>query len=358
MNTFFKDLKVVELATVLAGPAVGTFFSELGANVIKIENKVTNGDVTRSWKLESENKNSMMSAYYASVNWNKKSLFIDLTNEKEKKQVYDLIKDADIVISNYKHGDDIKLQMDYETIKKLNPTIIYAHLTGFGDKSSRTAYDLVLQAEAGFMYMNGTKNSGPLKMPIAFIDLMAAHQMKEAILMALVKKLKTAEGSKITISLFDSAIASLANQASSWLMTGNNPQAIGSLHPTIAPYGEIFITKDKKNIVLAIGNNKQFEHLCTILNLATLLTNPKFSKNRERVINRTELFEILQSVINTMDADKLMSGFINKDVPAGLIKSIKEVFESNDLQSSILTERDSNNVKNSRVKTVAFKILN
>ena len=358
MNTFFKDLKVVELASVLAGPAVGTFFSELGANVVKIENKLTNGDVTRSWKLESENKDSMMSAYYASVNWNKKSLFVDLTNEKEKKQVYDLIKDADVVISNYKPGDDIKLQMDYETFKKINPTIIYAHLTGFGDDSSRTAYDLVLQAEVGFMFMNGTKQSGPLKMPIALIDIMAAHQMKEAILIALIKKLKTGEGSKVTVSLFDSAIASLANQASSWLMAGNNPQAIGSLHPSIAPYGEIFITKDEKNIVLAVGNNKQFENLCIILNLSSLLSNPKFSKNRERVINRTELFEILQLAIKTRNADKLMKDFITKDVPAGLIKSIKEVFESNNLTSSVLTENDNNNIKNSRVKTVVFKISN
>lgn len=358
MNTFFKDLKVVELASVLAGPAVGTFLSELGANVIKIENKLTNGDVTRSWKLESENKDSAMSAYYASVNWNKTSLFIDLRDSTEKKQVYDHIQDADIIITNYKPGDDIKLQMDYETFKKINPTIIHAHLTGFGDNSSRTAYDLVLQAEAGFMHINGTKQSGPLKMPIALIDIMAAHQMKEAILIALIKKLKTGKGSKITVSLFDAAIASLANQASSWLMLGNDPQAIGSLHPSIAPYGEIFITKDEKKIVLAVGNNKQFEQLCTILSLPTLLSDAKFAKNRERVINRTELFEILQSAIITKISSDLMNNLINKDVPAGLIKSIKEVFESNNLTSSILTETDENKIKSRRVKTAVFKISN
>lgn len=358
MNEFFKELKIVELASVLAGPAVGTFFSELGASVIKIENKLTNGDVTRSWKLASENKDSAMSAYYASVNWNKKSLFLDLTNEKEKKQVYDLIKNADVVISNYKPGDDVKLQMDHETLKKINPTIIYAHLTGFGDNSTRTAYDLVLQAEAGFMHMNGTELSGPLKMPIALIDIMAAHQMKEAILIALINKLKTGEGSKITVSLFDSAIASLANQASSWLMVGDDPKAIGSLHPSIAPYGEIFATKDGKKIVLAVGNNKQFEHLCSILNLSDLLSDVKFAKNRERVVNRTELFEILQRAVKTKTADKLMNEFMLKDVPAGLIKSIKEVFESNNLTSSILTESGNNNIKNSRVKTAIFKISN
>lgn len=358
MNAFFKELKIVELASVLAGPAVGTFFSELGATVIKIENKLTNGDVTRSWKLASENKDSTMSAYYASVNWNKKSLFLDLTNPKEKKQVYDLIKDADVVISNYKPGDDVKLQMDHETLKNINPTIIYAHLTGFGDNSSRTAYDLVLQAEAGFMHLNGTEQSGPLKMPVALIDIMAAHQMKEAILIALIKKLKTGEGSKITVSLFDSAIASLANQASSWLMLGNDPKAIGSLHPSIAPYGEIFSTKDEKKIVLAIGNNKQFELLCSILNLPDLLSDIKFSKNRERVIHRKELFEILQKTIKTKKSDNLMRDLILKDVPAGLIKSIKEVFESNDLSASILTESDGINSKTSSVRTAVFKISN
>ncbi len=356
MNDFFKDLKVVELASVLAGPAVGTFFSELGANVTKIENKLSNGDVTRSWKLESENKDSAMSAYYASVNWNKKSVFLDLTDENEKKQVYDLIKDADVVISNYKPGDDIKLQMDYKTFKKINPTLIYAHLTGFGDNSSRTAYDLVLQAEAGFMHINGTEQSGPLKMPIAIIDMMAAHQMKEAILIALIKKLKTGGGSKISVSLFDSAIASLANQASSWLMLGNDPKAIGSLHPSIAPYGEIFTTGDEKKIVLAVGNNKQFEHLCSILNLPQLLSDIKFAKNRERVINRKALFEMLQSAIKTKNADELMSSLILKDVPAGHIRSIKEVFESADLSASVLTEIDNNNIKSHRVKTTAFKI--
>jgi crotonobetainyl-CoA:carnitine CoA-transferase CaiB-like acyl-CoA transferase len=121
MNDFFKDLKIVELANVLAGPAVGTFFSELGAEVIKIENRLTNGDVTRSWKLPAENKDSSTSAYYASVNYNKSSIFINLTDENEKQQVYNLIKQADIVISNYKPGDDLKLGVDYEALKKINP---------------------------------------------------------------------------------------------------------------------------------------------------------------------------------------------------------------------------------------------
>jgi crotonobetainyl-CoA:carnitine CoA-transferase CaiB-like acyl-CoA transferase len=356
MNTFFKDLKIVELANVLAGPAVGMFFAELGAEVIKIENKSTNGDVTRSWKLDTEDKNSNTSAYFASVNWNKKHLFIDLKSDSEKQKIHELIKNADIVISNYKPGDDVKLLMDYETLKKINPKIIYAHLTGFGNEIHRTAYDIVLQAETGFMFMNGTKESGPLKIPVAVIDIFAAHQLKEAVLIAIIKKMKTGEGSKITLSLFDSAIASLANQASNWLMAGRDPQPIGSLHPNIAPYGEMFSTSDDKKIVLAIGNNRQFEKLCCLLDLNHLLNDLKFNTNSQRVKYRTELFQILESVIIKYPSQKIMADFIKNDVPAGLVKSVKEVFETNNLSSAILEDTNDLIPKGKRVKTVAFKI--
>src|SRR3954465_2895072 len=279
MEAFFKDLKIVELANVLAGPAVGLFFAELGASVVKIENKRTNGDITRGWKLPTENKDSNYSAYYASVNWNKTSLFIDLGLPEEKQKVYDLIKEADIVISNYKPGDDVKLQMQYDFLRKLNPSLIYAHISGFGNDSSRTAFDLILQAETGFMYMNGTASTGPLKMPVALIDILAAHQLKEGILVALIKRMKTGKGSVVTVSLQDAAIASLANQASNWLMQGYNHQHSGSLHPNIAPYGEIFTTSDSKKIVLAIGNEKQFSKLCELLNRMDIVEDPRYSSN-------------------------------------------------------------------------------
>ena len=356
MNTFFKDLKIVELANILAGPAVGMFFAELGAEVIKIENKLTGGDVTRSWKLSTENPGSTMSAYFASVNWNKKSLFSDLNDFADKQKVYDLIKDADIVISNYKKGDDVKLKMDYDTLKKINPTLIYAHLTGFGENSTRTAYDIVLQAETGFMHMNGTPESGPLKMPVAFIDILAAHQLKEAILIALIKKMKAGEGSNISVSLYDSAIASLANQASNWLMANHNPQPIGSLHPNIAPYGEIFTTKDDKKIVLAIGNNKQFKQLCLILGIRAI-EDELYKTNTLRVKNRTKLFTILNKEIKKHDALKLHNLFIQNDVPAGLIKSVKEVFEDQSSKHLILNKSDQGCAVKI-VKTAVFTFKN
>lgn len=357
MNDFFKDLKVVELANVLAGPAVGMFFSELGATVLKIENKLTDGDVTRSWKLASEDKNKNYSAYYASVNFKKKSVFLDFTYEADKQVAYNTIKDADIVISNYKPGDDKKLGFDYDTIKKLNPSIIYAHLTGFGTYSKRTAYDLVLQAETGFMHMNGEENSNPLKMPVALIDILAAHQLKEGILVALLKKQKTGEGSIVTVSLYDSAIASLANQASNWLTAGYNPKAIGSKHPNIAPYGEIFDTEDHKKIVLAIGNNKQFKLLCETLGIIDIVNYEKYSTNTNRVKNRKELEAILNKIISKQQSDELMKLFIEKDIPAGIIKSVQNVFDEKESQSLILEEQTTEfEGLTKRVKTAVFKV--
>jgi len=355
MEAFFKDLKIVELANVLAGPAVGLFFAELGASVVKIENKRTNGDITRGWKLPTENKDSNYSAYYASVNWNKTSLFIDLGLPEEKQKVYDLIKEADIVISNYKPGDDVKLQMQYDFLRKLNPSLIYAHISGFGNDSSRTAFDLILQAETGFMYMNGTASTGPLKMPVALIDILAAHQLKEGILVALIKRMKTGKGSVVTVSLQDAAIASLANQASNWLMQGYNHQHSGSLHPNIAPYGEIFTTSDSKKIVLAIGNEKQFSKLCELLNRMDIVEDPRYSSNTQRIVHRESLFEHLQNSICHHTSEALLLKLIQQDVPAGIVKSIEDVFTDKTLGRLILYEHNDNQASQ-RVKTSVFKI--
>ncbi len=356
MNTFFKDLKVIELANVLAGPAVGMFFAELGASVIKIENKSTNGDVTRSWKLPTENPTADSSAYFAAVNWNKKSLFLDLKLEGDKKIILDLIKEADVVITNYKKGDDIKLGMDYQRLQLINPQLIYAHISGFGEESTRTAFDLVLQAETGFMFMNGTAESGPIKMPVALIDILAAHQLKEGILIAIINKIKTGKGSKVSVSLYDSAITSLANQATNWLMEKQDPQPIGSLHPNIAPYGELFLTADDKLIVLAIGNDKQFKQLCLVLKKESLLENEKFRTNSSRVKNRSELFEFLKALIRELNCNVLMNQFYKQDVPAGIIKSVKQVFEEENAKKLTLKETDLNGTLTERVKTIAFNV--
>lgn len=349
MHKPFSDLKVIELAGVLAGPSAGLFFAELGATVIKIENPKTGGDVTRSWKLKSEDKTDKTSAYFWSVNAGKEILFLDLSIDKDLQSFYELIKTADVLITNYKLGDDLKLKVDYNTLKQLNSTLIYASINGFGNSSPRTAYDLILQAESGFMFMNGEKNAVPLKMPVALIDILAGHQLKEAILIALLDKHKNNKGSHITVSLFDTAVASLANQATNWLIAHHLPTAQGSLHPNIAPYGEIFTTKDNHQITFAIGSDKQFKHLCEILNL-DLFSHIEFENNQLRVANRSDLFSKLNDRIQTQNFDKLFSECIKNDVPIGKIRNLKEVFELPEAKAML------NSLSNTQsVQSISFK---
>jgi crotonobetainyl-CoA:carnitine CoA-transferase CaiB-like acyl-CoA transferase len=355
MNKPFSDLVIVELAGVLAGPSVGLFFAELGAKVIKIENPKTNGDVTRSWKSPLENIEDPASAYYWSVNAGKEILFLDLTLAKDLETFYTLIKTADILISNYKLGDDIKLKVDYETLEKINSQLIYASINGFGSQNPRTAYDLILQAESGFMFMNGEKNSQALKMPVALIDLLAGHQLKEAILIALLKKYKTQLGSHISVSLFDSALASLANQATNWLIAHHLPTAQGSLHPNIAPYGELFLTIDQHQITFAIGSNSQFKNLCVILGI-DLYENEQFKTNQQRVTNRDALYTLLNEKISQFTFDDLFKLCLKNEVPIGKIRNLKEVFELPEAQQMLHHFSNNHNPLTS-VKSVAFQFL-
>ena len=354
MDAIFKDLKVVELSSVLAGPAVGMFFAELGAEVIKIENKKAGGDVTRTWRLASEDKKGAVSAYYCAVNWNKRVLLLDLTTPVDRAMVYDLVKEADVVIANYKKASAQKLQMDYERLKRLNPNLIYANISGFGEASERVAFDVVLQAESGFMFMNGQPESWPTKMPVALVDILAAHQLKEGILIALLNRYKTGQGSYVSVSLLEAAVAALANQATNWLMAGHIPQRIGSLHPNIAPYGELFRTRDGKLLILSIGSNKQFVGLCTCLERLDLLELEAYKSNRKRVENRQALAAELEKTFLLMNAQDILAKCHQNFVPIGQVRNMQEVFEQKTAAEMIL-EEDIDGMPTKRVKTVAFK---
>ncbi|PZE18968.1 CoA transferase [Putridiphycobacter roseus] len=349
-----ENLKVVELASVLAGPAVGMFFAELGAQVIKIENKKNKGDVTRTWKLPTEDKSKSSSAYFAAVNYGKQHLFLDLLDTDDFQQVLQLIREADIVITNFKKGDDFKFKLDYKTLKALNPSLIYGAINGFGVDSDRVAYDLILQAETGYMAMNGTSNSGPIKMPVAMIDILAAHQLKEGLLIALLNR-KEDKGALVTVSLYDAAITSLVNQASNFLMANHIAKPIGSLHPNIAPYGELFETKDALKITFAIGSDKQFRLLMDHLNLSPLVHDASFKSNAERVVNRVLLSELMQKKIALMKGEPLLDFCHTHFIPAGEIKNIQKVFEVQASKSLVLEsfiEKQPIKV----VKSIAFKI--
>lgn len=356
-NEFFKDqLKVVELASVLAGPAVGMFFAELGAEVVKIENKKTGGDMTRSWKLPSEEPTSPYSAYYASVNWNKQTYLLDLEGARDREQAYALLNDADIVISNYRTEVAEKLGVDYATLAERNPTLIFAQLNAFDAHSGRPAFDVVLQAEAGFLYMNGEADGPPVKMPVALIDVLAAHQLKEGILLALLRRTHTGKGAYVSVSLFESAVASLANQATNWLMAGHIPQRMGTQHPTIAPYGDMYACREGKTVILAVGTEKQFQQLCTILDLPELLTEAAFNTNAARVKNRAPLNSLLAEKMALWNAESLLAELERRGVPAAAIRNLQEVFELPAAQSMVLEEALPDGTVSKRVKTVAFEV--
>lgn len=337
MSLPFADLKIIDLSTVLAGPSVGTFFAELGAQVLKIEHP-KNADVTRSWKLASEDASESVSAYFSSVNYGKTYLSLDLKNEKDYATFIDHVQKADILLSNFKKGDDEKLNVTDEQLRSINPSLIIGKITGFGNESDRVAYDLILQAETGFMSMNGTSNSGPVKMPVALIDVLAAHHLKEGLLIALLQRNQSSEIKTVSVSLYDAAICSLANQASNYLMEQHIPQRIGSLHPNIAPYGEIFSTKSNDLVTFAIGSNQHFEKLCDYLNCEELIIDDRFKENKDRVKNRMQLFEYLQEKIKLFDTVTLLNEMHQRYVPAGEIKNLQAVFQEQAAQNLIRTE--------------------
>lgn len=324
----FERLKVLELASVLAGPSVGQFFAELGADVIKVENLKTGGDVTRTWKSPHENTDDR-SAYFSSVNWGKRSLALDLTTKEGHAALKKLAAKTDIVVASYKPGDDHKLGVSYEQLSAINPKIIYGRITGYGPLNDRVGYDAVLQAESGFMSLNGEENGPPIKMPVALIDVLAAHQLKEGLLVALLKQ----EGCLVDVSLIQSAVASLVNQASNYLVGGKVPTRKGSLHPNIAPYGEWFETSDGKKLLLAVGSDRQFEDLCRVLQI---VPDQLYKTNVDRVRNRASLSKAIASKIQTLQYSQLSSQINALKIPAGVIQDIREVFEMPEAKDLLL----------------------
>jgi crotonobetainyl-CoA:carnitine CoA-transferase CaiB-like acyl-CoA transferase len=353
MTNIFSELKIIDLSTVLAGPSVTTFFAELGAHVVKIENKRI-PDVTRSWKLPSEDPGASISAYFASVNYKKEYRQLNLLEENDHKILIELIREADIIVSNFKKGDEEKLNVTDEQLRKVNPKLIIGKISGFGSESDRVAYDLILQAETGFMSMNGTSESGPVKMPVALIDVLAGHQLKEGLLVALLERAMGQSAKTVSVSLYDAAVCSLMNQASNYLMAGHVPQRIGSLHPNIAPYGELFKTKDNQLITLAIGSDAHFNKLLQVLKLDSLATDERFKTNSLRVKNREELYSLLASEIQTFESKELLFELLSHQVPAGIIKDLKAVFGEAQAQS-LIREENIENIATKRVSSVAFK---
>lgn len=353
----FKELVVVELASVLAGPAVGMFFAELGAKVIKIENKKTKGDITRNWKLSKEDPKDEFSAYYHSINWGKEKRMLDLQNDTDYQSVMELIKTADIVISNFKGDSALKLKMDYNNLKAAKPDLIYASVSAYGDDNPAPGFDAMIQAETGWVHMTGEQGGAPVKMPVALIDILAAHQLKQGVLMALLKRQSTGEGSFVSISLYDASLAALANQASNWLNARHLPQRMGTQHPNIAPYGDVFYTKDNVGIMLGTGTQKQFENLCHCLALSTLVDDARFLTNSMRLRNRVALNEYLNKAFGERNFAIIEEEFKAKGVTMARINNLEEVFNQEAAKRLVLEETLEDGRVAKSVRTAVFRIV-
>ena len=350
-----QDLLVLETAAVLAGPAVGMHFAELGARVVKIENKRSGGDVTRKWKLPVEDPGSPVSAYFSSVNWGKEHLFLDLKDAKDRAAFDALVQRADVLITNHMEKDAGKLGLERDRLRELNPRLVHGHIKGFADQPDRPAFDVVLQAETGYISMTGTDAAHVAKLPIALIDVLAAHQLKEGLLLALWQRERTGKGAYVEVSLEEAALAGLVNQASNFLMTAAVAKPMGTLHPNIAPYGEVFACIGGERMILAVGSNAQFVGLCKVLGLDRLPEDPKYRSNTDRVTHRIALASALSASISDKHRSIVLEQLLQAGVPAGAVLGVDEALSTATAKALIL-EEEIDGKQTRRVRGNVFRI--
>lgn len=337
-ETLLHDLRVLELAGVLAGPTAGMFLAELGADVIKIENPATNGDVTRGWRLPEEDGSSDTSAYFCAANWGKRSIAIDLRLPAGRDIVQSLARRTDVLLASYRPGQAESLGVDADTLMDLNPRLIYAEVTAYGRNDARPGYDALLQAATGFMSINGEPGRQPLKMPVALMDLLAAHQLKEAVLLALLHRERTGIGKHVTTSLVRSGLSSLVNQATGWMTTGQLPVPLGSGHPSVVPYGEVWECDGGESIVLAIGTDRQFARLCDAVDAPQLAVDSRFRRNSDRVVHRGALRTELAPRLSQVRRHELLDTLAGLGVPAGPVLNVAEALTSPDAEPLLLRD--------------------
>ncbi len=350
MVSIFRDLQVLEFASALAGPITGTFLAELGAQVIKLEPPA--GDVSRSWRIARESTSSKHSFYYCAVNGNKKTQEVNL--HRFSPFLVKLIKQADIIITNFSAKKSKQFKLNYQAVQQINPNIILANITGFGQDDERPAFDVLLQAESGIMSINGTPDHWPIRIPIPIVDILCGHQLKQGILCALIKRMKTGQGSELQVSLYDSILSGLNQVASNYLMGNQVAQPSGTQHPSIAPYGDLFVTRDKKQIILAVGSEAQFGRLCKGLGCVHLLEDRRFSDNKSRIKFRSELNDILGKIIAKDDLITWQDIFRKNKIPAGPIYTIAEALGSTHAKRNIICEKMPDGVMSVRMRQVVF----
>lgn len=322
MTGALTGIKVIDLSRVLAGPYCSMILGDLGAEVIKVENP-EHGDETRKWGPPFRNG---VSAYYLCANRNKKSITINLKSRTGIEQVKKLIRDADVIINNFKTGTMEKFGLSYEEIIEINPKMIYCSITGFGETGPykhSPGYDFIIQAMSGLMSITGTKQSGPQKVGVAIVDVITGLYAAIGIQAALIEREQSGRGQKLDLSLYDSAVSSLINIGSNYLISGNIPERLGNEHANIVPY-QTFITKNGE-MVIAVGNDEQFKKLCEVIGKPKLAKDPRFATNPNRVKNRNELIPILQRAFLEKETKEWKEKCDENNIPCGPIQNLKEV---------------------------------
>lgn len=323
--TPLNGLKVVELARILAGPWAGQALADLGAEVIKVESP--DGDDTRTWGppfIEREDDTS--AAYFYCANRGKSSITADFKTPEGKATIIDLIKDADIFIENFKVGGLAKYGLDYDSLTAINPRLIYCSITGFGQTgpyAERAGYDLMIQGMSGLMSITGEPDGQPQKVGVAITDVVSGLYSTIDIMAALEQRHRTGRGQHIDMSLLDCATAMLANQSMNYLATGQSPTRRGNAHPNIVPY-QVIRTQDG-HIILACGNDMQFERFCDVIDLPT---DPRFITNTTRVEHRDILTDLIEARTAHWTSDDLLSACRKATIPAGPIHSIEQALKS------------------------------
>jgi formyl-CoA transferase/CoA:oxalate CoA-transferase len=319
-----EGIKILDMSSYLAGPYCSMILADLGADVIKVEQPET-GDGSRQWGppfIEGE------SAYFLSINRNKRSMTLNLKSNKGREVLYKLATQSDIFLENYRPGVTEKLGIDYQTLSKLNPRLIYCSISGYGQDGPyrvRPAYDIIGQAMSGLMSLTGEKDRPPVKVGIAIGDICSGMFAAIGILAALTVREKTGKGQMIDTSILDGMVAWLSHQAGNFLATNTNPERLGSAHPTIAPY-QAFKAADSY-FVVAVGNDSLWKTFCEALALNELMTDPKFATNPNRVKNRDELTRTLEKIFASKPAKGWVEIIDKAGVPCSLIYSLSEVFK-------------------------------
>jgi crotonobetainyl-CoA:carnitine CoA-transferase CaiB-like acyl-CoA transferase len=324
-----EGLKVLELARILAGPWAGQTLADLGAEVIKVE-RPGSGDDTRGWGppfVATADGARGDAAYYHSCNRGKRSIAVDFERPEGQDIIRRLASGADVLIENFKTGGLVKYGLDYASLKKINPRLVYCSITGFGQTgpySKRAGYDFMIQGMGGIMDLTGDPNGEPQKPGVAYADIICGLYAVIAIQAALGRRATTGEGAHIDMALMDAQVAVLANQALNYLVSGRSPRRLGNAHPNLVPY-QVFKVADG-HIIIATGNDRQTRDLCRVLGVEAVADDPRFRSNADRIANRETLIALLEERTQSFRGSDLLAALEKAVVPAGPINSVADVF--------------------------------